>query len=118
MHIKNTLQQKLFPEIVIGNNFYAGTESCITAIGHITLGNNVTLASRVTIIDHLHGRTDYSDVEIPVMQRELSSKGEILIEDNVLIGEGAIILAEGLRSEKIQSLQRMQSLLKISPLIP
>lgn len=85
-------EKKFYPDIIIGDNFYAATESCITAIGRIKIGDNVTLASHVTINDHAHGKLDYSDVEVPVMQRELSTKGSIIIEDNVWICEGAIIL--------------------------
>lgn len=83
---------QFLPEIAIGNNFYAGTQSCIAIIGKLVIGDNVTLASRVTIIDHAHGKADYSDMEIPVMKRELSTKGPIVIEDNVWICEGAVIL--------------------------
>ena len=50
------------------------------------------MLSRVTIIDHAHWKTDYSYIEVPVMQRELSTKGSIIIEDNVWIGEGAVVL--------------------------
>ena len=62
-------------------------------VGKLVIGNNVTLASRVTIIDHAHGKADYSDIEIPVMKRELSTKGPIIIEDNVWICEGAVVLS-------------------------
>jgi hypothetical protein len=81
-----------YPELVIGDNFYAGTDCHISSIKRIKIGNNVALASRVTIIDHSHGKSDYSDLEEPVMLRELSTKGEIIIEDNVWIGEGVIVL--------------------------
>ena len=81
-----------YPNITIGDNFYSGTQSCISAIGIIKIGNNVTLASRVTIIDHSHGRKDYTDLSTPVRKRELTTKGPIIIEDNVWICEGAIIL--------------------------
>jgi len=61
-------------------------------IGKLTIGNNVTLASRVTIIDHSHGKLDETDIDVPVMERALISKGPIYIADNVWIGEGAVIL--------------------------
>ena len=82
-----------FPEITIGDNFYAATQSNITIVGTLVIGSDVTLASRVTIIDHAHGRADYSDLETPVMKRELSTKGPIIIEDNVWICEGAVVLS-------------------------
>ena len=82
-----------FPEVTIGNDFYAGTQSSLKIIGKLIIGDNVTLASRVTIIDHTHGKADYSDLEIPVMKRELSTKAPIIIEDNVWICEGAVVLS-------------------------
>jgi acetyltransferase-like isoleucine patch superfamily enzyme len=84
--------QKFNPEIIIGNNFYMGTHSNILIIDRLIIGDNVTLASRVTIIDHDHGRLDESDIYVPVMKRNLSSKGPIYISDNVWIGEGAVVL--------------------------
>ncbi len=87
------------PFINIGSNVYFGTNCYLGAIGQILIGNNVTVASRVTIVDHTHGRLDFSDIEVPVMSRVLSSKGPIVIEDNVWIGENAVILS-GLRIGK------------------
>jgi len=85
--------QEYSPSVKIGNNFYAGTDCHIGTIGCITIGNNVTLASKVCIIDHSHGIGDYSDINIPVLKRRLGKKGSISIEDNVWICEGAIILS-------------------------
>jgi acetyltransferase-like isoleucine patch superfamily enzyme len=81
------------PFIMIGDNVHFETDCYLSAIGRISIGDNVTLASYVTIIDHNHGAVDYSDLEIPVMQRQLSTKGDISIEDNVWIGEHAVILS-------------------------
>lgn len=85
--------QQYHPMIQIGNNFYAGVDCAITAVGNIYIGDNVTLASRVTVIDHSHGKNDYSDIEIPVMKRFLGVKGDIIIEDNVWLCEGVIVLS-------------------------
>ncbi len=63
------------------------------AVGKVIIGDNVTLASMVTIIDHSHGKGDYSDIDIPVMKRTLGVKGDIIIEDNVWLAEGVVVLA-------------------------
>ncbi len=81
------------PEIVIGDDVYVATDCHIAAIGSIRLGNHVCFASFVTVIDHMHGRADFSDIEVPVMQRELTTKGPIVIQDNVWIGEHSVILS-------------------------
>lgn len=85
--------QRYEASIRIGDNFYAGNDCAITAVGHIRIGRNVTLASRVTIIDHSHGIGDYSDIEEPVMSRRLGVKGPIIIEDNVWLCEGVVVLS-------------------------
>jgi acetyltransferase-like isoleucine patch superfamily enzyme len=81
------------PDIVIGDDVYVATDCHIAAIGKITIGNNVSLASFVTIIDHMHGRSDYGDIDVPVMRRCLTTKGPITIEDNVWIGEHSVVLS-------------------------
>lgn len=50
------------------------------------------VASRVFITDHFHGNTTYNDLQIPVRNRLLYSKGPVVIGNNVWIGEGASIL--------------------------
>lgn len=85
--------QKYDSLILVGDNFYAGDDCAVMAVGHIKIGNNVTLASRVTIIDHSHGIGDYSDIEEPVMSRRLGVKGPIIIEDNVWLCEGVVVLS-------------------------
>lgn len=85
--------QQYHPTIQIGNDFYAGVDCAITAVGNIYIGHNVTFASRVTVIDHSHGRNDYSDIDLPVMKRFLGVKGDIIIEDNVWLCEGVIVLS-------------------------
>lgn len=81
------------PSISIGDNVNFETDCHVSAIGRIFIGNNVLLASYVAILDHNHVAVDYSDLEIPVMERQLSTKGDISIEDNVWIGEHSVILS-------------------------
>lgn len=85
--------QRYQPTIFIGNNFYTGVDCAVTAVGNIHIGHNVTLASRVTVIDHSHGKNDYADINTPVMKRTLGVKGDIIIEDNVWLCEGVIVLS-------------------------
>ncbi len=82
-----------FPEISIGNNVTFNTDVHIGCINKITIGDNVLLASRIYISDHSHGEVNIDALNIPPNQRPLISKGEVIIEDNVWIGEGVSILA-------------------------
>ncbi|MFN1219601.1 DapH/DapD/GlmU-related protein [Chryseobacterium kwangjuense] len=80
------------PEIHIGNNVSFNSDVHIGAIDKIIIGNNVLMASRIYISDHYHGNISAEDLEMVPAKRPLSSKGPVIIEDNVWIGEGVCIL--------------------------
>jgi acetyltransferase-like isoleucine patch superfamily enzyme len=81
------------PEIKIGENVIFNSDVHIGAIKNVTIGDNVLIASRVFISDHFHGDSSIEMMRIPPMNRPLFSKGPILIEKNVWIGEGVSILS-------------------------
>lgn len=82
------------PHIIIGNNCSIGEYVHITSINHIEIGSNVLMGRRVTISDNSHGRNLSKDeIQIPPNQRKIYSKGGVIIEDNVWIGDKATILA-------------------------
>jgi len=58
----------------------------------VEIGNNVLIASKVYIADHSHGDTSLAHLSLPPVCRPLFSKGKVIIEDDVWIGEGAAIL--------------------------
>lgn len=103
--------------IVFGDNFYAGQGSWlqpinddskilfgddvqisdwthIAALGNIVIADGCLIGSRVHITDHSHGDTSRLEQEFSVMpkDRPLIKKGDIYIEENVWIGDGAVIL--------------------------
>ena len=80
------------PKIIIGNNVIFNSDCHIGCIDTIIIGDNVLVASRVFITDHYHGSTDGSDINTPAAHRELTSKGPVIIGDNVWIGEGVAIM--------------------------
>lgn len=80
------------PQIIIGDNVSINYNSHIACINKITLGDNVLIASRVFISDHFHGDTNAESLKIPPSKRKIFSKGPVIIEDNVWIGEGACIM--------------------------
>ena len=80
------------PDLVFGNNVCIGTDFHVGCINKVTIGNNVLMASKIFITDHYHGEISSKDVNIPPVERKLSSKGPVIIEDNVWIGEGVVIL--------------------------
>lgn len=84
--------QKFNPKIVIGNNVTFNTDVHIGAIDSVAIGDNVLLASRIFISDHSHGAIDKDTIQLPPNDRLLISKGAVIIEQNVWIGEGVCIM--------------------------
>ncbi|MDE6478924.1 MAG: acyltransferase [Muribaculaceae bacterium] len=80
------------PEIIIGDYCHIGSNSHITAVSGIYLGNNVLTGKSILITDNAHGLTDLESLCTPPLLRPLISKGPVRIGDNVWIGEKACIL--------------------------
>lgn len=86
------LEKQFSPRITIGDRVSINYDCHIGCVNEIKIGNDVLLASRVYISDHSHGVPDYGDIGTPPSARQLYSKGPVIIEDGVWIGEGACIL--------------------------
>jgi len=88
----NFLGDKFNPEIIIGNNVSIQKDCHIGSINKIVIGNNVLLASKVYISDHSHGEISHEALSLPPAKRRLFSKGPVIIEDSVWLGEGVVVL--------------------------
>lgn len=77
------------PEISIGSNVDIGSDCHFGSINKIFIGDNVLIASKVFITDHSHGNNDITNSP---RYRSLFSKGCVVIERNVWIGESVSIL--------------------------
>jgi acetyltransferase-like isoleucine patch superfamily enzyme len=86
------LGERFHPELVIGDDVVFNCDCHIGCINKVVIGNNVLLASRIYISDHSHGEVNKDALKLPPNQRSLFSKGPVVIEDNVWIGEGVCIL--------------------------
>jgi acetyltransferase-like isoleucine patch superfamily enzyme len=86
------LDNSYAPVVNIGNNVSINFDCHIACINNIEIGNNVLIASKVFITDHAHGEINASALETPPSARKVVSKGPVIIEDNVWIGEGVAIL--------------------------
>ena len=84
-------EQQFCPNIKIGNNCKLGPYSHITAIGNITIGDNLLTGSNVLISDNAHG--SLQDTNLPPLERPLKTKGDIHIGNNVWIGNNVCILS-------------------------
>jgi len=85
-------QKQVFqPRLLIGDNFSMQYNCHIGCIESIEIGNNVLLGSKVYITDHYHGSITKDDIDVPPIERPLSSK-PVKIGDNVWIGDNVTIL--------------------------
>ena len=84
--------QRFYPEIIIGNDVILNTDVHIGCINKVVIGDNVLLASRIYISDHSHGEINVEELSIAPTARKLVSKGPVILEDNVWIGEGVCIM--------------------------
>lgn len=81
------------PNIFICDNVSIGDNCHITSINRVTISSNVLLGESVTITDNSHGENKYlNELKIHPSLRNVFSKGETLIEENVWIGDKATIL--------------------------
>lgn len=85
--------QSFNPDITIGEYSHIGEYAHITAINKIVIGKNVLTGRYVYISDNDHGNTTCDQIYIPPIKRQLISKGPVIIEDNVWIGERVCILS-------------------------
>lgn len=90
--INEFLGDKFDPVIVIGNNVSIQKDCHIGCINQVVIGDGVLLASKVFISDHSHGEITSEAIAVAPSQRKLYSKGPIIIEDNVWLGEGVVVL--------------------------
>jgi acetyltransferase-like isoleucine patch superfamily enzyme len=80
------------PEIVIGSGVSIRDYSQVTAIRSIRIGNGVRTGPNVLITDNAHGASVAELLETAPNLRPLSSKGPVVIEDNVWIGTKSSIM--------------------------
>lgn len=85
--------ESFIPNISIGDNCILGENIHITACHKIVIGNNVLTGRYVYISDNSHGNTLNENLNIPPVNRPLYVKGEVIIEDNVWIGERVCVLS-------------------------
>lgn len=84
--------QTFTPHVVIGDGCKIGTDSHISSINSVILGKHVRCGRKIFITDNAHGASQRDLLDMPPNMRPLYSKGPVIIEDNVWIGEYAAIL--------------------------
>ena len=80
------------PQIIFGEDVRINSTCHIGAINKIVIGDQCLFGSHVMIIDHSHGRNTIEELELHPSNRNLYSKGEIIIGKRCWICENAVIL--------------------------
>lgn len=82
----------LKPAMFIGDNVSIMSGSHISCMNEIVIGDGCLLGNNVFITDNFHGRSILEELNIPPLERELYSKGKVIIGKNVWIGRNACIM--------------------------
>ncbi len=85
--------QVFSPTIRIGDDCKIGEYFHLTACRGITIGSGLLTGRFVLITDNSHGGLSLENADIPPTRRRLTSKGEIVIGNNVWIGDKVTILS-------------------------
>ena len=80
------------PKITIGNGCIIRRDNHITACESITIGNHLLTGTNVLITDNTHGDTCQEALLIPPAQRDVISKGPVIIGNNVWLGNNVCVL--------------------------
>jgi acetyltransferase-like isoleucine patch superfamily enzyme len=80
------------PVIKFGKDVRIHSDCHIGAINRVEIGSQTLLGSHVMIIDHSHGKNSPEEMHIHPSERELYSKGEVIIGQRCWICENAVIL--------------------------
>lgn len=85
--------QSVRPSIIIGDHCCLGEYNQISACDKVSIGNGLLTGRYVYIGDNAHGSLSEAEALIPPVQRQLVSKGPVVIGNNVWIGDKVSILA-------------------------
>ncbi|RME42296.1 MAG: acyltransferase [Chloroflexi bacterium] len=92
----STIQRHTILELIRGGNITIGRDTHIqsgchltAALANIVIGDHVQLAPRCALYPYQHG---YANLSMPMARQPITSKGDIVIEDDVWLGVGVIVM--------------------------
>lgn len=83
---------KFSPKIIIGDRVKINSTCHIGSINMIMIGNDCLFGSHVLLIDHSHGRNSKDEIDMHPSDRDLYSKGAIIIDEKCWVAENVVIL--------------------------
>lgn len=85
--------QHFTPSLSIGEDCHFGAFNHVTCVNRIQIGCRLLTGKWVTITDNNHGETNADALVVSPIKRPLSSKGPVVIGNDVWIGDKATILS-------------------------
>lgn len=85
-------EQRFTPTLTIGDHCNIGEYNHITTCNKITIGDGLLTGRYVYIGDNAHGGLSQEEALVLPVKRNLKSKGEVVIGNNVWIGDKVTIL--------------------------
>jgi acetyltransferase-like isoleucine patch superfamily enzyme len=85
-------EHRFTPRLQIGDDVSMEYDCHIGCVNEVRIGARVLMASRVYISDHTHGGTAVEDLALAPNARPVVSKGPVIIEDEVWLGEGVAVM--------------------------
>lgn len=85
-------ERRFTPRLHIGDDVSMEYDCHIGCVNEVRIGSRVLIASRVYISDHAHGDTSAENMGMPPNSRPIISKGPVVIEDEVWLGEGVVVM--------------------------
>lgn len=91
--VSNYYNQHFNPELTIGHHCNFGAYNHITCSNKISIGDYCLTGKWITISDNNHGTSDRESLKLHPESRRITSKGPVIIGNNVWIGDKASILS-------------------------
>ena len=85
--------QDYTPELKINSNTYIGRFAHIVCVDKLLIHSNVLISDKVYISDNLHS---YQDINIPIKDQPIISRGKVEIGENTWIGENVSVIASSI----------------------
>ena len=84
--------QTFTPQMILGDHVIVQALCHIGCINKVVVGKYTSLGQRTYVTDHIHGEVTKENMDIPHTQRNLYSKGPVIIGEYVQIGENCSIM--------------------------
>lgn len=79
--------------IRIGSHCHFGDSNFITSAVEVSIGDNLLTGANVLVSDNSHGDATMEYMSLPPIERTLTSKGKVVIGNNVWIGQNVCVLS-------------------------